>query len=313
VRRGRVELIFAIVAVGFPASGPNGSPPKDLITAPEIVGRDQCHTLKLGSFFVPPATAAGLILKVRIDNGPVLRMLLDSGAQYIVLDKGAAAKSGHSGGSELDLIGVKKQPKAARMANAGRVEIADLVFRNCGLIISESKLLDGIDGVVPLSLFAAFLVRLDIPGKTLELIPYPAVGSPEAGDTSLETRAVNDLLFVKAVLNDSREGYVLLDTGASYSAISENSARALRYPTGLASFVPLQSGAGATEGKLFSSEVRFRLGLRVVPANPVLVVGFDQLERHHQVEVAGILGYPALRESILTINSRDGLVGIDRK
>jgi hypothetical protein len=51
----------------------------------------------------------------------------------------------------------------------------------------------------------------------------------------------------------------------------------------------------------------------VVSANPVVVVGLNQFEQYNQIEVAGILGYPALRESILTINYRDGLVGIDRK
>ena len=312
MRRGRFELIFAIVGVGFAASGPSGSTPKDLVTPPEIGGPYQAHTLKLGSFVVPPSSPTGLFLKVRIDSGPVLRLLLDSGAQYISLDKAAAAKSGHSGGSELDLVGVGRQPKAARMAKAYRVGIGDLVFHDCGLIIVDGKLLDGIDGVIPLSLFAGFLVRLDIPGRTLDLRPYPPGGPVEVGDFS-HVRASNDLLFIKAVLNDFREGYVLLDTGASFSAISERTARALKYPSVFASFVPLQSGAGATEGKLFSLEVRFRFGSHVVEANPVVVVGLNQLEQYHQMEVAGILGYPALRESILTINYRDGLVGIDRK
>jgi hypothetical protein len=75
----------------------------------------------------------------------------------------------------------------------------------------------------------------------------------------------------------------------------------------------LQGGVGATEGKMLPSSVRFRFGSRLVEANPVVVVCLDELETHHRMEVAGIVGYPALRESILTINYRDGLVGIDGK
>ena len=91
---------------------------------------------------------------------------MDSGAQFIVLDRAAAARSGHTGDSELDRIGVGLQLKAARMANAASVEIGDLVFDDCcPVIIADGRALDGIDGVIPLSLFAAFLVRLDIPGK----------------------------------------------------------------------------------------------------------------------------------------------------
>jgi hypothetical protein len=268
--------------------------------------------LKLTRFIVPPNSPLGLILKVRIDNGPVLRLLLDSGAQFIVLDKAAAAKSGHSVGSEFDLVGVGRSPRPGRMAQAGAVAIGDLVFHNCGLIIADGKLLDGLDGVIPLSLFAGFLVRLDIPARILDLRPYPPGGSVEDGELS-HVRASNDLLFIKGVLNDSREGYVLLDTGSSFNVISESTARALKYPRLFASSVPLQGGAGATEGRAYPWEVRFRFGSRVVAANPVVVVGLNQFEQYNQIEVAGILGYPALRESILTINYRDGLVGIDRK
>ena len=312
MRRSGLALIFAIIQVGFGASDSTGRAPNDLVTSPETGSRYQSHTLKLGSFVIPPSSPAGLLLKVRIDSGPVLRLLLDSGAQFIALDKAAAAKSGHTGGSELDLVGVGKQPKSARMAKAGSVRIGDLVFHDCDLIVADGKLLDGIDGVIPLSLFAGFLVRLDIAGRTLDLRPYPPDGRVDDGHLT-PVRASNNLLFIKAVLNDSREGYILLDTGAFFSAISERTARALKYPRLFESSVPLQGGVGATEGKMLPSSVRFRFGSRLVEANPVVVVCLDELETHHRMEVAGIVGYPALRESILTINYRDGLVGIDGK
>ena len=312
MRRGGWALIFAIIRVGLGASDSTGRAPNDLVTPPETGWRYQSHTLKLGSFVIPPSSPAGLLLKVRIDSGPVLRLLLDSGAQFIVLDKAAAAKSGHTGGSQLDLVGVGKQPKVARMSKAGSVRIGDLVFHDCELIVAEGKLLDGIDGVIPLSLFSGFLLRLDIPGRTLDLQPYPPDGRVDDADLT-HVRASNNLLFIKAVLNDSHEGYILLDTGAFFSAISESTARALKYPRLFASSVPLQGGVGATEGKMLPSGVRFRFGSRLVEASPVVVVCLDELELHHRMEVAGIVGYPALRESILTINYRDGLVGIGGK
>lgn len=64
---------------------------------------------------------------------------------------------------------------------------------------------------------------------------------------------------------------------------------------------------------MYPAEVRFRFGSQVLAANTVMVVGLQNFERYNQIEVAGILGYPALRESILTINYRDALVGIERK
>src|ERR1039458_10214058 len=104
MRRRGLALIFAIIRVGLGASDSTGRTPNDLVTSPETGGRYQSHTLKLASFVIPPSAPAGLLLKVRIDSGPVLRLLLDSGAQFIVLYKSAAAKSRLSGSTELDQI-----------------------------------------------------------------------------------------------------------------------------------------------------------------------------------------------------------------
>src|SRR5664280_17097 len=106
MRRHGLALIFAIIRVGLGASDSTGRTPNDLVTSPETGGRYQSHTLKLASFVIPPSAPAGLLLKVRIDSGPVLRLLLDSGAQFIVLDKNAAAKSDLAGGSDFDLVGM---------------------------------------------------------------------------------------------------------------------------------------------------------------------------------------------------------------
>jgi hypothetical protein len=126
-------------------------------------------------------------------------------------------------------------------------------------------------------------------------------------------RESKNLLFVQAVLNDSRNGYILLDTGEFFNAISESTARALKYPRLFSSSVQLQSGVGVTEGQLLSSGVRFRFGSRLVEASSVVVLRLDEIEVRRRMEVAGIVGYPALRESILTINYRDGLVGFGGK
>jgi predicted aspartyl protease len=310
MRRNSVGIVILIVGMGSAASNPTRNTPQAPVTAPDNEGRS--YALKLGSLFIPPSSVTGLFVRARIDGGPALRLLLDSGAQSIVLDKRAAAKSGYSGGSELDLVGVGTSPKVARMAKARTVEVGDLELHDCGLIIVDGKLLDGIDGVIPLSLFSGFLVRLDIPGKTLDLGPYPTDGPPGGLDFS-HARASNNLLFIRGFVNDSTEGYFLLDTGAFYNAISERTARALRLPRMFASSVPLQGGAGAVDGKMYSSEVRFRFGSRVLLTTQVVVVPLDQLERYHRMEVEGVLGFPALSESVLSIDYRNGLVRIAEK
>src|ERR1035441_2231749 len=74
-----------------------------LAAAAAVYGADSAcarhYSLKLNAVITPEAQTMGLYLKTRIDGGPVLRMLLDSGAQHIVLDKRAAAKAGRTAGS----------------------------------------------------------------------------------------------------------------------------------------------------------------------------------------------------------------------
>jgi hypothetical protein len=305
-----IGLIFAIVGAAFAASNTTRTLPQPSTSSPRLASAYVPYTFKLSPFVIPPAPSTGLLLKVRIDGGPPLQLLLDSGAQSIVLDRRAAAKSGHTTGTDLDLVGAGSSPRPSGAAMARTVEIGDLVLRDCPLIVVRDKVLDGVDGVIPLALFAGFFIRLDIPARTLELRPYP---SERPGDDGalMNVRASQDLLFVNAVLNEARAGYVLLDTGASYSAISEDTARDLGFPHLFSTPVPLQGGAGAVEGRMHSSEVRFRLGSRVVKTNQVVVVGLQAIERYHRLSVAGVLGYPALRESVLSINYRDSMVAID--
>jgi hypothetical protein len=74
----------AIVRVCFGASGPAAAP--GLAPPPGF-------RIALERFVAPPTGAVGLLVKARINGGPQLRLLLDSGSQYVVLSRKAAARS----------------------------------------------------------------------------------------------------------------------------------------------------------------------------------------------------------------------------
>jgi hypothetical protein len=46
-------------------------------------------------------------------------------------------------------------------------------------VIARGKVLEGADGVLPMTLFAGFLIRLDARAKTLELLPCAEGGVGE--------------------------------------------------------------------------------------------------------------------------------------
>ncbi len=254
---------------------------------------------------------AGLYLKLRIDGGPVLRMLLDSGARYIVLDRGAARSLRRKGGAPFDLVGFGASSGRAKMVEPGTVEIGDLVLRNCPMLTVDGTILDGVDGVLPLSLFADFLVRLDVSRKTLELDPYPS--EPVRDESFSPARKDRSMLFLAATLNESHEGLLLLDTGASYNAVASAEIRKWKAHDFLSKSLSLIGAAGIGDGLLLPRGMLFRVGSRVLVADPAVVVDLSDLTRHHNFEISGVLGYPALRDSVVTVDYRDSLVRMARK
>jgi len=303
MRRGIIGVLAAASAVAFGAD----SPP-----VPRLVSPPGHYSLRLDALITPQARTIGLYLKARIDGGPVLRLLLDSGAQHIVLDRRAAARTGRTAGSDFELVGVGAAARSCKRAAPGTVEIGALVLENCGILAVDGEVLEGVDGVIPMSLFASFLVRLDLQGKKLELDTYPP--DPPAGDAGyLPVRTDNRLLFLRSVLNESQAGYVLLDTGATFSAISPAAAKASRNYWSLANAIALRGSAGGVEGFTLPPGVRFRCGEREISADPAVVVDLSDFARHHRFDITGILGYPALRNSIVTVDYRDSLVRIERK
>lgn len=264
------------------------------------------YRLKLGPYVAPPARTVGLIATVRINGGPPLRLLLDSGADSIVLDGNAAQKSGCLGGSNLDLVGAGGPAVVVRKIRAETVQIGDLTLADVPLLIAGHRIGEGIQGVLPLAVFSGFLIRLDIPGKIMELLPYPA-GQPDDG-RSMNALLSNRLLFLKAGVDEARDGYFLLDTGASYSALSETVARDLRMSEALSERVPVQGGTAALDVALVGTNIRLRFPNRELDSGPIVAIDLSASSAYHHFEIAGLIGYPALSRSVLLINYRDRLI-----
>jgi Aspartyl protease len=270
------------------------------------------YRLKLDPFVAAPTRMVGLIVRARVNGGPPLRLLLDSGANMITLDPRAAAKSSCAGGIDLDLVGAGAQAAAGvKQIRAATVEIGDLLLRDLPVLISGRVVGEGIQGVFPLSIFSTFLIRLDVPRKTLDLIQYPVASAD--GSEDLHALSSNSLLFVRGTVNERREGYFLLDTGASYSAVSKTVARELKLSEALAERVPLQAGTTELDAPLIGSGVRLRFGARELGAGPVVAIDLSVPSRYHDLDIAGLLGFPALSGSVLVVNYRDGLVQIDSR
>ncbi len=303
VRAAATFLAVWLILGGLRTTKADSIPAPD--APPELVSPYQPYELKLRPFYPAPIHAAGVLLHACINGGRPLRLVLDSGAECIVIGAKAARSAGIPARSEMELVGLESRP--ARVGWADTVEIGPVRFRNCRVGLVEGNVIEGADGVIPLSLFSDFLLRLNLPEKTLGLIPYPLEQDP----ASPSSRGVTprDLLLVEAVLNGKQSGHVILDTAAFCSAISREVAGS---PRGrLAPEIRIGAGTGAATGQLVSSAVHFQIAGQELVPNEVVALDLSNLSRHFSMDVVGVLGFPALRSYVLTISYRNALVKIE--
>ena len=269
----------------------------------------RAYSLKLTSFVPEANHASGALLEARIDGGPPLHLLLDSGAAHITLDAKASARSGIAAVAESRLIGVGGSPaRVARTGIAAAVDAGPLRFVDCRVDMAAGRLAAGIDGVVPTSLFGGFLIRLDLRGMALDLTPLPPRG--EGWTAGFESAIGREgLLFLPGSVNGAPRGYILLDTGSCYSAVSREAARALQVP--LLSMLDLRSPNGPAQAGLIAGPIRFQVAGRSLTAEPAVALDLSAFSAWNGVETSGVLGYPTLHSSVLTIDYRDRLVRID--
>ena len=297
-------LVTWLIVGGLQASEAGSTPALD--ARADLVSPYQPYELKLQPFYPIPSRPAGVLLHGRINGGRALRLVLDSGAEFIVIGAKAARSVGLSAGSEMELVGLGSRP--ARVGRAETVEIGPVSFRNCRVALVDGKVVEGADGVIPLSLFSDFLLRLNLPEKTLGLIPYAREQDPAIPTTRGITK--RRLLLVATVLNGKQSGYVILDTGAFCSAISREVARTLS-GSHIVPEVRVAAGTGAATGQRVSSAVHFAIAEQDLIPNEVVAVDLSNLSRHCGVEVMGVLGFPALTNYVLTIDYHNGRVKIE--
>ena len=267
------------------------------------------YSLKLESFVPTPGRAIGVLLKARINGGRPLRLVLDSGAEHVVLSSSTARAVGLPSGPSLSLVGFGRMEAGGSLRHAGTVEVGPLTFHDCAVDVVTHKVVEGADGVLPLVLFSDFLVALDFPRKDLELSPYQSTSSASPHFT--RALAVNAVLFLRTALNERHDGYFLLDTGAAHNAISRRIGEVLGGPGVGAPTTFVRGAAGLSEVQQMRGEVRFRTAGQEITSNDVVMVDLDTISRYNGLEVAGLLGYPALKEYVVTVNYRDALVRME--
>lgn len=275
-------------------------------------------------------------------NGKRKRLQIDTGATGLLLSRSVAKSAGLVPELEFKASGIGDSgPRNAFVTHVDDIRIGSMEFKNCMVRVLESSDVLDVDGLIGPDVFRDYLVTLDVPGREVRIGPLPKRPDEQpATKTALETdpgattegpRSMAELakdryvapemenwqrvfrydhfLIVPTMIGKAPVKLFILDTGASHSMISPAAARE----------VTSVSGNDAMHIKGISGEVK-----NVLMADNVAItfagvkqvnLGMDAynsalLSHSSGVEISGLIGFPMLRELVISIDYRDNLVKV---
>ncbi|HKV39098.1 MAG TPA: aspartyl protease family protein [Blastocatellia bacterium] len=116
-------------------------------------------------------------------NGVTSRLLVDTGASGILIDRNIAEKAGIKRVKDRELGGLgDRGTRSGYVGYADSIKVGNLEFHDCYVEVIDKSPLEGEQGLVGTDLFSRYLVDLDFPHRKLRLTDLPPRPSeaPEA-------------------------------------------------------------------------------------------------------------------------------------
>lgn len=264
------------------------------------------HQLKLSQAYRPTGEPVGAFVAVHINgSAKSLRLLLDSGVSNIVIGSEAAERIGFVSSTPARISGFGSGSRRAATAATASIETSGVRINPVVVRVVTGKAVSNFDGLIGLDTFRDYLVDWDIRRGVIQL---SALENDQ--NQGVPVKRIGHLLFVEASCSDQFSGYGLLDTGAAFSAIANESAGRANGPSASDRLVSVGGVTGNVPEAVRLGPVRFQLGdARLVDREP-LGMDLSSLSKAHGLRIAAVIGYPALRNARLTINYRAGTVRI---
>ena len=160
---------------------------KDPRGACHLVSEATTTETQLVHLLVDPTHLRGYGLSVVV-NGEKSKLLLDTGASGILINRNLAEKAGVAKLSDTDIGGVgDKGNRSGYLGLANSLKIGELEFQDCPVEVLEQRSVTGEDGLIGADVFAAFLVELDFPNEKLHLRELPKRPEETATKITLQT------------------------------------------------------------------------------------------------------------------------------
>jgi len=276
-------------------------------------------------------------------NGKKRRLEIDTGASGLLLTSSVAKSAGLVPEVETKVSGIGDNGAAGTfVTHVDDIKIGKMEFHNCQVRVlepgNELEKTTDIDGLIGPDVFRDYVVTLDTPGMEVRLSPLP----PRPGDQTAKaiTLATSDsddaapvspaesakdryiapemkdwtpvfrsahMLIVPTTIGTAPVKLFILDSGSAQTLISLDAAREVAQVSGMAA--PTIKGLnGEVQKVLVADKVTMGFaGLHQVVGG-VTSIDTTAISRSTGVGISGFLGFPTLRELVISIDYRDNLV-----
>ena len=272
----------------------------------------------------------GYGLKVDI-NGSKGKLLLDSGASGILINRKMAEKAGVEPMARTDFHGIgDKGTIGGFIGLANSIKIGGLELQGCIVEVSDKGSVADTDGIIGSDVFGAFLVDIDFPHYKFHLTPlpptpprsdnekaliakYPNIGRFRDAVTPPEFKnftpvyRFNHMLLIPTRVNELPGKLFLIDTGAFSDTISPQTAREA---TKVRSESEIKvKGLNGTVNNVFTADnITLMFSHFRQPARDMIAFDTTSISNGTGVEISGFLGFAMLYQMDVKIDYRDGLV-----
>ena len=273
------------------------------------------YALRMPVAYSRESHPVGWMLEVRLNDSRPLRLLLDTGARGILINAAANRQARLERLAETQLDGFGDGPaRTGEVLLAESMRVGGVVFSNVIVEAANVTLPADLDGLIGLDVFRQFAITLDGKRSRLRLAPLAGssasdgegerptwrhVPAPPAQRTLLQAK---HLLVAPVQLDGKRPARFALDSGAAYSLLRPPSPSvvALRQVglQGLSGFASLGEAPRAVRVELPG-------GGRAV-LHEAVYADLSELSASFGLPLDGLLGFPALRRLVTTIDLRSG-------
>jgi tetratricopeptide (TPR) repeat protein len=270
----------------------------------------------------------GLAVKV---NGVSSRLMLDTGAGGILIDKKIAEKAGIKSIVQDKINGVgDKGGAGGYVGHADKIQVGALEFENCFVqVVSGRSVVDN-DGLIGANVFRHFLVDVDMPDRKFKLSELPPIPDEPAAEISLDSHSnaqrqlhdryippemkdytkiflIGHALLIPTSVNSFPGKLFLIDTGSFDNTLSVAAAKEVT-KISADSDMHVKGLSGDVKNVYRASRATIEFSHFSQKREDLVTFDLTHFSDSVGTEVSGVLGFAMLRMLDMKIDYRDGLV-----